>query len=573
MPMKHKLVNSYIKENYIENLLKERGVEDVEKFLHPSWSDIQDPFDLDNMEKGIRALLDVVEKDNSRILLIVDSDMDGYSSSAIIYSYIKRLKDIQIDYSLHTHKQHGLEDHIDEILNSEIKYDLIICPDSASNDKEYIDQLDCPVLILDHHLVDKEISKNAILINNQSSNAYLNKELSGGGVTWQFCRALDKTLGFNFADDYIDLAAFSIIGDMMGLKEIENQAIIHHGTQLVQNKFLKVLCEKQDYSMGGKINPTTVAFYIVPLVNAMIRVGTMEEKNRLFQAFVDGDKLVPCNKRGAKGTMERVAVESARECVNAKSHQDKEKVQMADKLEGRIYENGLLDNKVLVVELNDTDTFSSELNGLVCMYLSQKFQRPTAVVRRNDEGFLRGSCRGLNESELTSFKNFMDESGLFEYTAGHDQAYGCSLPVSNLDKFISYANEKLASINFSEGSYDVNFERHALDFDLKDLIYDIAEHENIYGQQMSEPLIYIDSINLKKGDWRVMGQKKDTVAWEKNGIKYIQFHANDLIEELESYPEVQIEIVGRATINEWMGTSNPQIMIKNYEIHNGKLSF
>ena len=571
--MKHKLVNSYIKENYIENLLKERGVEDVEKFLHPSWSDIQDPFDLDNMEKGIRALLDVVEKDNSRILLIVDSDMDGYSSSAIIYSYIKRLKDIQIDYSLHTHKQHGLEDHIDEILNSEIKYDLIICPDSASNDKEYIDQLDCPVLILDHHLVDKEISKNAILINNQSSNAYLNKELSGGGVTWQFCRALDKTLGFNFADDYIDLAAFSIIGDMMGLKEIENQAIIHHGTQLVQNKFLKVLCEKQDYSMGGKINPTTVAFYIVPLVNAMIRVGTMEEKNRLFQAFVDGDKLVPCNKRGAKGTMERVAVESARECVNAKSHQDKEKVQMADKLEGRIYENGLLDNKVLVVELNDTDTFSSELNGLICMYLSQKFQRPTAVVRRNDEGFLRGSCRGLNESELTSFKNFMDESGLFEYTAGHDQAYGCSLPVSNLDKFISYANEKLASINFSEGSYDVNFERHALDFDLKDLIYDIAEHENIYGQQMSEPLIYIDSINLKKGDWRVMGQKKDTVAWEKNGIKYIQFHANDLIEELESYPEVQIEIVGRATINEWMGTSNPQIMIKNYEIHNGKLSF
>lgn len=70
--MKHKLVNSYIKENYIENLLKERGIEDVEKFLHPSWSDIQDPFALDNMEKGIRALLDVVEKDNSRILLIVD---------------------------------------------------------------------------------------------------------------------------------------------------------------------------------------------------------------------------------------------------------------------------------------------------------------------------------------------------------------------------------------------------------------------------------------------------------------------------------------------------------------------
>lgn len=573
MPMKHKLVNSYIKENYVETLLKERGIEDVERFLHPTWADIQDPFGLDNVEKGIRALLDVVEKENSRILLVVDSDMDGYSSSAIIYSYIKRLKDVQIDYALHTHKQHGLEDHIDTILNSEVKYDLIICPDSASNDKEYIDRLDCPVLVLDHHLVDKEVSENAILINNQSSKSYLNKELSGGGVTWQFCRALDKTLGFSFADDYIDLAAFSIIGDMMGLKEIENQAIIHQGTQLVQNKFLKALCERQDYSMGGKINPTTVAFYIVPLVNAMIRVGTMEEKDRLFQAFIDGDKLVPCNKRGAKGTMEKVAIESTRECVNAKAHQDKEKIQMADRLEGRIYENGLLDNKVLIVELNDTDTFPSELNGLVCMYLSQKFQRPTAVVRKNEEGYLRGSCRGLNESELTSFKNFMENSGLFEYTAGHDNAYGCSLPAANLDKFISYANEKLASINFSEGSYEVNFERHALDADLKDLIYDIAEHENIYGQQMAEPLIYIDSINLKRDDWRIMGQKKDTIAWEKNGIKYIQFHAAELIEELGSYPEVQIEIVGRASINEWMGITKPQILIKNYEIIDGRLAF
>lgn len=156
----------------------------------------------------------------------------------------------------------------------------------------------------------------------------------------------------------------------------------------------------------------------------------------------------------------------------------------------------------------------------------------------------------------------------------HDNAFGQSIHESHFDQFMNYANEELANINFSEGSYEVNFERHALDKDLKDLVYDIAKYENIYGQKMTEPLVYVDTINLKKGEWRVMGQKKDTVSFEKNGIKYIQFHATDLIEELESYPEeVQIEIVGRAAINEFNGYITPQIMIKNYEVMDGKFSF
>lgn len=377
------------------------------------------------MKEGVELLQSTLEKEEPKILLIIDSDNDGFASSAIIYQYILDIKpETKIEYFIHEKKAHGLEDHIDTLENSNEVYDLIIIPDASSNDKQYTDRLDCPILILDHHLVDTEIGNNVILINNQSSENYKNKELSGGGVTWQFCRAYDEATGLAFSQKYIDLAAMSIISDMMGLNEIENQAIIKYGLENMENKFFISLCEKQDYSMGGKINPTTVAFYIVPLINSMVRVGTMEEKERMFLAFVDPDRMVPCNKRGAKGTMEKVYIESARECTNTKSKQDREKEKMTDKLIGRIMENGLLDNKILFVELDDTDDFPSELNGLVCMQLSSKFQRPTMVARRNDEGYLRGSCRGLNESELTSFKQFLDNSGLFEYTAGHDNAFG-----------------------------------------------------------------------------------------------------------------------------------------------------
>ena len=144
----------------------------------------------------------------------------------------------------------------------------------------------------------------------------------------------------------------------------------------MKNHFFVALARKQAYSITKKmgatdediieaLNPTSVAFYIVPLINAMVRVGTMEEKRRMFEAFVNGDKLIPSQKRGAKGTLEKVAVESARECANAKRHQDDAKEEIAKNLEKRILEQGLLDNKILFVKLTDADKFLQPLTGLV----------------------------------------------------------------------------------------------------------------------------------------------------------------------------------------------------------------
>ena len=304
---------------------------------------------------------------NKTILICADCDVDGYTSATIMYQYIKKLQpETEIKYFLHEGKQHGLEDLIVEIRNDDTDYDLIIMPDASSNDYEYHKELGergIPVLVLDHHIVEEEIHENAVVINNQSSSNYRNKELTGAGVAWQFCRYVDQMTGHDYAMYFTDLAALGIIGDMGGLNEIENQAIITYGLKHINNFFFNALVEKQDYSMGSKVNPTTVAFYIVPMINAMIRVGTMPEKTRLFEAFLDGTKMVPSNKRGAKGTMELLAVESARECTNAKSRQDKKKEEIVGNLEIRIHKLGLLENKILFIRLGDDDDFPSVLNG------------------------------------------------------------------------------------------------------------------------------------------------------------------------------------------------------------------
>lgn len=574
--MKYRLVNPELNSPYLENLLRERGVEDVKEYIKPTQNYLNDPAKLDNIEKGAELYLDVVKR-NGNILIVVDSDCDGFTSATIIYQYTKKIApEIRISYLLHEGKQHGLQDHIDTILDKGDSYDLIILPDSSSNDYKYHEQLKdirIPALVLDHHLTDVEISDNAIVINNQLSKDYPNKELTGAGVTYQFCRYIDNLLKVDYADYFMDLAAWGIIGDMGSVLEMENRYIIEKGLSNIHNFFFQTLIDKQSYSMNDKVNSTTVAFYIVPLINAMIRVGTMEEKERLFGAFIDGTKKVSSNKRGAKGTEELLAVESARECTNAKNRQNKIKDNAVDSLEAKIYKLGLIDNKILFVRLDDDDDFPSELNGLVAMQLSAKFKKPTIVARLNEEGFIRGSARGLNESELSDFKTFLTDSGYFEYALGHANAFGCSINNKYLSDFHNYANDKLKDIDFGENIYDVNFISSANNKELEKIVNDLGSYPQLWGQHNPEPLIYIKDINLTPNDIQIIGKNKDTVKFEKFGITYIQFHAKQLIEDLSNLNDIKMEIVGKANINEWMGRITLQVLIEGYEISDGTYSF
>lgn len=585
--MKCHLTGANITQNYLEELLKQRGITDIESFLNPS-EDALIPYNcLDNIQKGVSLLIDVLSK-QGEILLIVDCDTDGVTSGAIMYNYIKLCKpDAKITFVMHEKKQHGLEDHIDNILNGDTHYDLIIQPDSGSNDLEYHKQLDeigTKVLVLDHHLLEKEVAPNVVLVNNQTSIGYENKDLTGAGVAYQFCRAFDSAIEQNYSDELIDLAALGIIGDMGSMTSLENRYIVKKGLSDVKNKMFEQILNKQAYSITGKTSPSrqelldkttaiSVAFYIVPLINAMIRVGTFEEKMRLFHAFIDGDALVPSNKRGAKGTYEKVCVESVRECVNAKSKQGRILDSVEESLEIKIHKYDLLSNKILFIRLDDKDDFPSEINGLVAMRCAAKYKKPTIIARLNKEGYDRGSIRGLNQSELVSFKAFLESSELFEYVQGHDNAAGCSILDKNLERFHQYANETLKDVDFGENYYDVDFERFAADTDITDIIFALNKYNDIYGQNNSEPLIYIKNINLTSNDYQVIGSKGDTLRFTKFGVTYIKFQAKDLIEQLSQHKEVQLEIVGTTNINEWMGNFTPQIMIKNYEVRDGSLCF
>lgn len=210
---------------------------------------------------------------------------------------------------------------------------------------------------------------------------------------------------------------------------------------------------------------------------------------------------------------------------------------------------------------------------MIAMQLSQRYKRPTIVARLNDQGYVRGSIRGLANSELGSFKAYLDSTGLFEYVQGHDNAAGCSIKNVDLDELHRRANIDLAQYEFGEDYYEVEFERQALSDDLAPLITDLAQYKHIWSQQNSEPFIYIKDLHFSKKDVQIMGKNSDTIKVVKNGVAYMKFFAKDMIEEIKAIQgdDIKIEVVGKANLNMWMGTVTPQIFIENYEIKEDNL--
>ena len=258
------------------------------------------------MEKAVATVKKTIDN-NLNAVIIVDCDVDGYSSSAILINFIYSLYpdwvNSHLTYLHHKGKEHGLSDLINEIPDD---IALIICPDSATNDyaqhEFFVDKAN--ILILDHHEAEyASTSKNTITVNNQLCD-YKNKMLSGAGVVWQFCNAYNEIYGTDGEID-TDLCALGLISDMMSYHSLETKAIIKQGLSNITNPFFYQMIQDNEYVLNkyGGLNYKAIAFAITPFINATVRSGTNEEKDIVFKGMCKPwcFDQVPNTKRGHKG--------------------------------------------------------------------------------------------------------------------------------------------------------------------------------------------------------------------------------------------------------------------------------
>lgn len=559
----------------VERVFANRGIypQNIEHYLNTNDKDIFPPSIIARIKDGAKMLIKHISQ-GDKVLLQIDSDCDGFTSSAVLLNYLNCLFPAfvrnNIYYRIHEGKQHGI---ILETVPEDVK--LVIAPDSSSNDYEVHEALHnrgVDVLVIDHHEA-KKISTYACIINNQLCN-YPTKSLSGVGMVWKFCSLIDEYMNTNYADDFLDLVAVGMVADMMDLRDYETKHLITQGLSQIRNPYLKGMVSKNEYQIKGELNPFKVAFYIAPYVNATIRVGTQDEKLMLFESMLDyrGYELIPSTKRGCKGQSETRVEQACRNCSNIKNRQTKARDSSLDTIEHIIERKDLLKNKILVVKLIN---FSEKnLTGLIANQLMAKYQRPVLLLNKviNDDGVIswEGSGRAPGDMKIENFRDWLINTGLVMYAEGHASAFGVGILDDNFNEFINYTNQALRDFDFTP-CYKVDeiIKENELSYNVNSILK-IAELESVWGQGVEEPLVAIEGIKVNASNLKLMSPDKNPTLkiTAPDGVSFIKFRSsNEEYDEL--YSElgcVTINIVGKCQRNIWNGNINPQIIIESYEI-------
>jgi len=567
--LKYKLIgNNDFVFSPLKTILKNRGIEDIEGFLSLSDDAVNHYSNLINIDEAAECLLKHLRR-KARIFIQVDSDVDGVTSSSIIINYIKRVfPEANLEWRMHEGKQHGI---ILETIPEGV--DLVLIPDAGSNQFEehfVLRQKGIDVIVIDHHECDEE-SRNAIVVNNQLSPKYKNKALTGAGMAYKLCQALDDKLGKNEAKRFIDLVSVGNIADSADSREPETRYYMNQGLKKVRNPLIKELFVKQAYSTKGKKNIQNTQFYINPLINAAIRIGSQEEKDQMMRSLLESNEEIYYKKRG-KNERELVSIhwDTARVLGNIKQRQKKLVDSAVSEIEERIEEKGLLKNKILIVYVEGI--LNKNLTGLVANQLAGEYKRPVLLARELEDGTLGGSGRGYDKGAVKNFKQLLEETGKFEFVEGHAEAFGFSITPENLIQVNEILNHKLKDIVINQNEYEVDFEI-AADNLTERFIKLINSYQDYWGYKVEEPLLAITDIEINKEDISHIGKKtKNTVKFKVGGIEYMKFKSDEEFYEslVNRGDRLVLTVIGKAKVNEYKGKETPQIEIEEMEVVKAK---
>ena len=564
--------------NVVESVLKNRGIDDYTTYLNLTENVLIPYRKLNNIDKAVEIFMKHFNLGNE-IGILTDEDVDGFCSASMMFNYINRMQsNYPVKYILHGKaKAHGLSN--DVIIPKDIK--LLIIPDASTNDVKECKELQkngIDIIILDHHECSTD-NPHACIVNNQMSENYPNKAFCGAGIVYKFLQALDDENWTDFADDFLDLCALANISDVMDMRSFETRYLTDLGLMNIKNKFFQALINAQEYSMKGIVNIHNVQWYLTPIINAMIRIGTQEEKELLFKAFIEQDEYFEYKTRARKDKPSEVIQESiydrvARLCKNAKSRQDKKKDKSVEAL-SQIIDKLPVDDKVIVLDTGDL--LDRALTGVVAIKLAEKYNKPCILVKKHiddtDKKNVKitygGSARNIDHSPIDSFKDVVNNTYAFNFANGHPNAFGVDFDIDKIDEIIDLFNEVLKDVEY-DSTYRCDFIIDIDDMNVGIVTELASKLENIIAQGIEDPMLAIENICLSKREFEIFGKNEDTISFNIDGIKYVQFKCkddNELYDFLQNAWDdediVKFNIVGKPTINEYNGIRTPQIIVED----------
>ena len=440
----------------IAKILVLRGVDSLqkaEKFIQCGLKNLYDPFLLDGMTEAVKKINYYLSEKKS-IVIYGDYDADGICSVAILYLYFLS-KNANVNWYIPEREEgYGINADAVDFINLNYKPDVIIsvdCGVTAVKEVEYIKSLGIDIIVTDHHNSCGQLP-DCIVINPKLSPTYPFKDLCGGGVALKIVQALG---GESEAKKYIDIATIATVADSVELTG-ENRDIVFEGLKTIKEscrKGIKIL-----YEISGQkdnINTCSIAFGLVPRINAAGRIG---EAKRALALFYEQDEDVLkqlCKELNEANILRQKICEeimsSAKEQIN---------------LENMVYSHCIV--------VTD-DSCHDGVSGIVASKLCEDYYRPTFVFCEYN-GMLKGSGRSVEGVNI--FDMLTSMSGLFEKFGGHAYAAGVTIKKENLELFKQKANDYL-----EKNSTILSFtKQQAYDYDLTGEIIepDFVKQLNIF---------------------------------------------------------------------------------------------
>ena len=549
----------------ITKLLINRGIvspKEAENFLDFENAEISSPYIFPDMEKAVKRINRAIQE-QEHIVVLGDFDADGVTSTALLY---KTLKLLEANASFYLpdriEEGHGLNRaNVCKLISSR-KAKLIItvdCGISNVAEVKLANSLGTDVIITDHHEPQEEIPPAFAIIdpkyieeNEITKNI---QYLAGVGVAYKLATALlESNNKENLHDEIFYFVAIGTVGDVVPLLG-ENRTFVHQGMNLISQKRppgIGKILEIGGYKTKQKISAGTIAFGIVPKINAVGRLGDaspmvdflLTEEEEKLTAFAE--ELNENNKK-RQDMCEETFLQAEKKI---KEEIDLEK------------------NKAII--LADKD-WHPGIIGIVASKLVEKYYRPAFLVSLSEEKMqARGSARSVGCLNL--FETLSEFADLFIQFGGHALAAGFSFDLNKVtfeqfrEKLASSINKNLNTESLKpELKIDVEIQPEDL---TENFIKEIEKLEP-FGESNPNPVFSMTNLTLMQ--IKTMGAKKnhlklflsdekgsifEAVWWKKESLH---------IEELE-----KVNIAFTPSINTFMDKKTIQLIIKDLKLTSDK---
>ena len=543
----------------LANLLVQRNIKsqsEARSFLRPQLDQLHDPFLMKDMDKAVERLTRALDK-NEKILIYGDYDVDGTTAVSLVYTFLRRYSEDNLDYYIPNRYTEGYGISFNGIdWAHENGFSLIIaldCGIKAVEKVKYAKDRGIDFIICDHHLPDEHLPEAiAVLDPKRNDCNYPFDDLSGCGVGFKFMQAFSMTKGIPFEEilPLLDLLAVSIASDLVSITG-ENRVLAYFGLKQLNLSPRKGLLSIIKLAGLEKhmITVDDIVFKIGPRINAAGRMESGKTAVDLLTSRSDVD---------AKTIGDTINTHN-----NDRKNEDRKITLEASEMAALV--SNFSEKRSTVVYNPD---WHKGVLGIVASRLVETFYKPTIVLCRSN-GLITGSARSIPGFDL--YEAIEHCSDLLENFGGHMYAAGLTLKEENLEKFCDKFEAFVASKITNEILTPVINIDSFLDFkQITPRFFNVLKQFQPFGPGNLSP-VFISERVYDNGNGRKVGSESGHLKLEliqeddfHRHISAIAFNRSEHFEHLKSGNPV--DICYSIAENYYRGIANLQLRVRDIKL-------